>query len=65
VEAAGLTCWSHVVEFSGLTSMVEAEASNSKSSASEAYWRTPVWFWAFWVFATPLLGPLERHLRLH
>jgi hypothetical protein len=43
-EAAWLTCWSHVVEFSGPTSMVAPESSNSKSSASEPYWRTPFSF---------------------
>src|SRR5215208_555183 len=52
-EAAWLTCWSHVVVFVGFISIVEPTSSNSKSSASEPYWRTSVRFWALPVLPTP------------
>jgi hypothetical protein len=41
-EAAWLIRWSHEVELLGLTVMAEPTSSNSKSSASEPYWITPV-----------------------
>jgi hypothetical protein len=52
-EAAWLTCWSHDVVFVGLTLMEAPESSKLKSSASEPYWMTPIWFWALPVLAVP------------
>jgi hypothetical protein len=52
-EAAWLTCCSHEVNELGLTVMEAPESSMEKSSASEPYWMTPIWFWALPVFATP------------
>src|SRR5829696_5691242 len=52
-DAAWLTCWSQVVEFSGLISIEEPTSSNSNSSAVEPYWRISIRFWVLPVLPTP------------
>src|SRR5215212_6490093 len=62
-EAAWLTCWSHVVVFVGFISIVEPTSSNSKSSASEPYWRTSVRFWALPVLAVVAVAIVAALVR--